>query len=520
VEFRILGPLEAVDGERSLALGGPQQRALLALLLLHANEVVSSERLLDELWGEEQPGAGRAALRVRVSQLRKTVGADAIVTRPPGYVLRVGPDDVDLARFERLVASAEDVEPSLAAARLREALGLWRGPPLADVAYEPFAQMAIARLEELRLLAFEKRIDADLALGRHEELVPELQELVAAHSLREGTRARLMMALYRSGRQAEALAAYRDARRLLVEELGIEPSAALQELERRILSHDAELAAHTAVPASAVRWMRSLLLAPATDAGLRTLLGLVEPLARRDGRELLLVRVVGREELEGTSRALAELREDLLARGVGSRVAAFTSSQPALDIARLASEHDVDLAVVEGHVDDVRALLGHATCDVAVLPIGRESEHPGPQRPVLVPFTGADDDWAAVELGAWICRAAGARLELAGSARHPDGSDASRLLATASLIVQRAVGIAASPVLVERGSDGLVDAAGRAGLVVLGLPPDWRRRGLGDSRSELVRRAHAPVLVIRKGLRPGGLAPAASLTRYTWTLRG
>jgi DNA-binding SARP family transcriptional activator len=520
VEFRILGPLEVVDGERTLALGGPQQRALLALLLLHANVVVSSERLLEELWGEEQPSAGRAALRVRISQLRRAIGADTIVTRPPGYVLRVGPDDVDLSRLERLVASAEDVEPSLAAARLREALGLWRGPPLADVAYEPFAQMAIARLEELRLLAFEKRIDADLALGRHEELVPELQELVAEHPLREGTQARLMLALYRAGRQAEALAAFRQARRQLVEELGIEPSAALQELERRILRHDAALAAEAAAPAPALARTRSILLSPATSTGLRTLLGLVEPLARNEGRELLLVWVVGREELEGTSRALAELREDLLARGIGTRVAAFTSSQPALDIARLASEHDVDLALVEGHVDDARAVLGHATCDVAVLPVPRESEPPGPQRSVLVPFTGADDDWAAVELGAWVCRAAGAQLELAGSSGQPGGPDASRLLATASLLVQRAVGIAASPLLLEPGAEGLVGAAGRAGLVVLGLPGDWRTRGLGGSRSELVRRAPAPVLVVRKGLRPGGLAPAASHTRYTWTLRG
>jgi DNA-binding SARP family transcriptional activator len=518
VELRILGPLEVVVGGRTLALAGAQQRALLALLVLHANEVVSSERLLDELWGEEQPGAGRAALRVRISQLRKTIGADAIVTRPPGYVLRVGPDDVDLARFERLVANADGVEPGVAAARLREALALWRGPPLADVAYEPFAQMAIARLEELRLVALERRIDADLALGRHAELVPELQALVAEHPLREGTQARLMVALYRTGRQAEALAAYREARRLLVEELGIEPSTALQELERAILRHDAALVGQAA--AAAPSRTRSLLLAPATDAGLRTLLGLVEPLARSDGRELIIVRVVGREELEGTSRALAELREELRARGARSRAAAFTSSQPALDIARMASEHDVDLALVEGEVDEARVILGQATCDVAVLPISRESGPPGPQRPVLVPFTGADDDWAAVELGAWMCRAAGAPLELAGSTGQPGGPDASRLLATASLLVQRTVGIDASARLVEPGAEGLVGAAGRAGLVVLGLPADWRRRGLGGSRRELVRRSPAPVLVVRKGLRPGGLAPAASQTRYTWTLRG
>jgi DNA-binding SARP family transcriptional activator len=231
MEFRILGPLEVADGDCLIALAAAQ-RALLALLLLSANEVVSSDRLIDALWGEHSPESGRTALQVRVSQLRKALGEAGalVVTRPPGYVLQLDAEQVDLARFERLVDEADAAPPSLAASKLREALALWRGPALADLAFESFAQPAIARLEELRLGAVEKRIDADLALGRHGELVGELEALAAEHPVRERVRAQLMLALYRCGRQADALAVYQSARRELVEELGIEPSPSLREL--------------------------------------------------------------------------------------------------------------------------------------------------------------------------------------------------------------------------------------------------------------------------------------------------
>ena len=225
MQFRILGPLEVADGDSVVPLPGTKQRALLALLLLNANEVVSSDRLIDELWGEDAPGSGRSALQVRVSQLRKTLGATGsqIVTRAPGYLLRLDAEQLDLSRFERLVAEATAAPPSVAAAKLREALALWRGPPLADLAYEAFAQPAIARLEELRLAAIESRVDADLALGRHAEMVAELEALVREHPVRENPRAQLMLALYRSGRQADALAVYQSVRRALVDELGIDP---------------------------------------------------------------------------------------------------------------------------------------------------------------------------------------------------------------------------------------------------------------------------------------------------------
>jgi DNA-binding SARP family transcriptional activator len=250
MDYRILGGLDVHDAGRPIAVQGPRRRALLVHLLVNANEVVPVERLLEDLWGAEQPASGISALRVRVSQLRKAIedgGEAVILTRPPGYVLHVAPDELDALRFERLLAEGRKAlaagRAELAAATLRDALALWRGPALADVAYEPWAQADIARLEELRRVALEERIDADLTLGRHAELVGELEALVTVEPLRERLRGQLMLALYRSGRQADALAAYRAAREALVGELGIDPSPALQELEGAILRQDPALAA-------------------------------------------------------------------------------------------------------------------------------------------------------------------------------------------------------------------------------------------------------------------------------------
>ena len=214
MEFRILGPLEVAHGHEVLPLPGAKQRALLAILLLNANRVVSADRLLDELWAEQPPESGTTALQVQVSRLRKALGdgGKAVVTTASGYALRLARDELDLHRFERLAEEADASEPAVAAAKLREAIALWRGPALADLAYESFAQAAIGRLEELRVTALERRIEADLALGRHALLVGELEELVAEHPLREHLRGQLILALYRSGRQAEALEAYQGAR--------------------------------------------------------------------------------------------------------------------------------------------------------------------------------------------------------------------------------------------------------------------------------------------------------------------
>ena len=240
MEFRILGPLEILDGERVVPLGGPKRRAVIASLLLHPNRVVSSEQLVDLVWGDDPPAAALGSLHNHVLRLRRQLG-DRLVTRSPGYLLRVEPGELDLDRFRRLVEEARAVEPSEAAALLHEALALWRGGPLADLAAEP-AGAAAASLAELRLEALENRIDADLALGRHATLVPELDALVAEQPFREPLRGQLMLALYRSGRQADALEAYGAARGTLVEELGTEPGAQLQELHRAILRQDADLA--------------------------------------------------------------------------------------------------------------------------------------------------------------------------------------------------------------------------------------------------------------------------------------
>ncbi len=242
MQFRLLGPLEVVDdGDRALALGGRKQRSVLAVLLLHANDVVATEHLVDEVWGDAPPATVAKSIQVYISRMRKELGDGRLVTRPPGYALHVEPSELDLACFQALVAGAADVDPATAAARLREALALWRGPALADLAYEPFAQAHAAQLEELRFSALEQRIDADLALGEHAQLIGELEALAAQHPLRERLRGQLMLALYRSGRQADALAAYQAARTTLVEELGIEPGRALRDLHQAILGQDEEL---------------------------------------------------------------------------------------------------------------------------------------------------------------------------------------------------------------------------------------------------------------------------------------
>jgi DNA-binding SARP family transcriptional activator len=258
MEFRILGPLEALEGGRQVALGGSKQRALLAILLLHAPDVVSRDRLIDELWGTSPPGTAPNALQVYVSQLRKILGREAIVTRARGYSMQVGSGELDLDRFERLVGDARAQDPAEAAETLREALALWRGAPLAEFDPVEFAVAERARLGEQRLTALEQRIEADLALGGHATVVPELEGLVRDHPLRERLRGQLMRALYRCGRQADALEVYRSGRRLFDEELGLEPDDALQRLEQAILNHDSSLEAPVAEQSQAAARRRRM----------------------------------------------------------------------------------------------------------------------------------------------------------------------------------------------------------------------------------------------------------------------
>ena len=237
-----------MEGDRRVGLPRGRARSLLGVLALHAGAVVSSDRLIDQLWGQAPPPTATKALHGLVSTLRKRLGPPddgktppVLETRAPGYLLAIDRDQVDANRFRRLVAEATQAPLATKAAWLREALGLWRGPALDEFAYEPFAQAAIAELEELRLAALEERVEADLALGRHAELVAELEGLVAEHPLRERLRAQLMLALYRCGRQVDALELYRVTRELLVDGLGIEPGPVLQRLEQAILAQDPSL---------------------------------------------------------------------------------------------------------------------------------------------------------------------------------------------------------------------------------------------------------------------------------------
>jgi predicted ATPase/DNA-binding SARP family transcriptional activator len=307
MEFRVLGPVQALADGRPLALGGPKQRALLAELLLHGGIVLPRDHLVDALWGEEPPSSARSSLQVYVHGLRRVLGAERIETHGTGYRVNVEPEELDSARFERLLDRAEralaEARPADAAEDLERALALWAGPALADVADQPVARTAAPRLEELRLRALELRNDARLALGEHDAVLPELDALLAEHPYRERLREQQVLALYRAGRQQEALEAYRAARDALVEELGIEPGPALQALERAVLRQDENLAA----PAAPVR--RSALPLPALPSPATSLVGrrleivAVEAMLRRD--DVRLVTLTGPGGTGKTRLALA-----------------------------------------------------------------------------------------------------------------------------------------------------------------------------------------------------------------------
>jgi DNA-binding SARP family transcriptional activator len=492
------------DGEQ-LAIPGARARAVLAVLVLDAGRVVPADRLIDLLWSDEPPNSARNSLHVRVAGLRRALGKDRIVSRGQGYSVRVEPGELDLHRFEALLGDGS-------ADALAEALQLWRGPPLADFANERWAAASIARLDELHLVARERRIDAELERGEDAALIPEIEALVREHPLRERLWGQLMLALYRCGRQVDALNTYRAAREKFVGEFGIEPSPALHELERAILGQDPALLAD--VPEAPGRAI--LVVAERDVDGLMAMGAL---LARQPPRHLVIVQPIAPEEDLPRAAAQLETRRGLMqAGGTQARAAAFPTTTPGLDAARFASEQDVDLVLApatEALLEDEAtiSLLDASPCDVAVVVPG----HPG-DGAVFVPFTGAGHDWSAVEIGAWLARAQGVSLRLAGP-KEAD-RDAGRALASASLVVQRVVGIAAEPLLLEQGEESLVAAAAGSFAVVVGLTDRWRADGLGPTRSALARNASAPVLLVCRGLRPGGLAPPEGTTRFTWTVAG
>jgi DNA-binding SARP family transcriptional activator len=537
VDYGILGPLEAVAEGRRLPLGGRAQRAILAALLLHANEAVSVDRLVDVVWRERPPATAGHALHVYVSKLRKALGAAAIGRTPSGYILRVSAGRIDLERFETLVSTARQElaggDPARASELLREALAMWRGPALADLEFEAFARPPIMRLEELRLAAIATKVEADLALGRHEEVVPELEALVVEHPQDERLCGLRMLALYRCGRQAEALAVYQRARHRLVEELGIEPCLPLRELERKILTQDASLE----LEVERAQSLRSVLLVPDRRERLEELATLAEPLGRwRSPHEVILAWLEQPGPPDAVSGALAEataelarLRAGLAERGVEARIAAFTADDRAEDILRLAGRPEIDMLILGADLSrlergrlgpELLRILAAAPCDVAVWLERSGVSRDMREGPILVPFGALEHDWAALELGAWLAGASQRPLLLLGAAGDSQASrrDASRTLADAGLLFQRAAGVAAQPRLVEPGRRGLVEAVKEGGLLVVGLSERWAAEGLGTTRWELARSANAPVLFVRRGLRPAGISPPAGVTRYRWSV--
>jgi hypothetical protein len=373
----------------------------------------------------------------------------------------------------------------------------------------------------VRLAALERRIDADLTLGRHAELVPELEALVIGHPLHEGLVAALMRALYGAGRQADALDLYRRTRQAFDTELGIEPSPFLRELERAILRQDPALDLEQPTADGA----RSILVLAGDQGRLQELLAIAEPLSAGSNRELILTRfAAGPGELATATTALSELREPIVARGVSCRVAVYTSAEAGAEAALLASEQPVDLILSEtpaellegGALNDpVASLLGQAPCDVALLTAGTGSA----AGPVVTPFGGAAHDWSAIELAAWLASSLDTTLRLLGTEADPASGrrDASRLLARASLLVQQIVGIVTEPRLIPAGQAGVLDAAADARLLVIGLSERWREDGIGPVRSAVANAVTAPVLFVRAGSQPHGLAPPQTMTRFTWT---
>jgi DNA-binding SARP family transcriptional activator len=374
MEFRILGPLEALDRGRVVGLGGTRQRALLAVFLLHRGETLSTDRLIDELWGERPPATATKSVQVYISRLRKALAggdgdgsAEVIVTREHGYELRLDPERLDSHRFERLVAEGRSDlaagRPQPAASALEGALSLWRGPPLADLAYEPFAQREVARLDDLRLEALEALIEAKLALGAHAELVGQLQTLIGEHPFRERLRAQLMLALYRCDRQADALQAYQDARLTLVEELGIEPSERLRDLEQAILAQDPKL--HLVAPEEPATAER----APGTGRGTfvgreRELAELVDCLDDAFAGRGRLCLLAGEPGI-GKSRLAEELTADARARG--ARVLVGRSWEAGGAPAYWPWVQALRTYVREEEPDALRAQLGDGAADLAQL---------------------------------------------------------------------------------------------------------------------------------------------------------
>jgi predicted ATPase/DNA-binding SARP family transcriptional activator len=455
MDYRILGPLEVYEEGRALALGGVKERALLAVLLLHPGEVVSVDRLIDDLWGEHSPAGAVNTVQSYVSRLRKVLhahGSPILVTRRPGYLLQLEANELDAHRFASAVEAGRAAlmrgEFGVASNALRRALDLWRGPALADFAYEPFAQAEVARLEELRLAALEDRLEADLALGRHTDVVAELKNLAATHPLRERVQAQLMIALYRCGRQAEALDAYRAARRLLVEDLGTEPGRELQRVHDLVLRHDSSLELRTPpannLPVQTTSFIgREWEVAEVQKLLLGTRLLTVTGVGG-SGKTRLAIEVGRKVSLDYPDGVwLAELGsladEDMVAETVATTLGLRQQSGVSLDEAlatALGRRHELLILdncehLIEGCARLIAMLLNSCP-NVGVLATSREALGvSGETVWQLPPLAFPDDDWAPLEE---LNRFESVRLFIERAAAASPGT---RLLAANALAVAR-----------------------------------------------------------------------------------
>ncbi len=528
VRYLMLGPMTALVDGRPADLGGPRQRGVLVVLLSDAGRLVPASHIVDAIWGDEPPASAANLVQRSISQLRKSLGKDAIETRGAGYMARIEPDALDLHVFERLLrAGSTDLREGRyeeAGATLRQALDLWRGAALADLADQDFLVQEAARLDELRLLAAERAVEADLGLGRHADATAEIEALVHSHPLRERPRELLMRALYGAGRQAEALDAYRAARSTFVDELGIEPGPALRDLEQAVLRQDPSLrpAENSAERPVASEAPRVLMVAQLGPGGAKRLAPLAAILARRPPREIVLAQTVAdRHELTAASERLHAIRETLGEDGLDARAAAFTSVTPGADLARLAAEQDADLLLLDAPerlLEDgpLLTLLERAPCDVGVLigagPVdGARAGAVLGRRPRLVGGRDRRLDRAQQRSAAAPrrcqhepprarCQSA-SRQCVAGRAARPRGCRRSRCWSTRSR-----TRCSPRPTTPASWLSALQSVGGA--------------RALALSRTRLATAGDLPVLLVRRGVRPGGLAPGESDTRFTWTLAG
>jgi DNA-binding SARP family transcriptional activator len=549
LDFRLLGVLEVVRDGAEVALAGPKERAILAILLLDQGVVVSTDRLIDGLWGAHPPSTALHAVQVYISRFRKLFGPGVLETHAGGYRIVTSRESIDIFRFEAAWRRGLDAlgadDPTTAIGLITEALAEWRGDALQDFSFEDFASADAARLAEMRLHALEDLAEAKLRGGKNSSLlVSELEPIVRVNPTRERLRGALMLALYRSGRHADALAAYREFRALLAAELGLEPSPGLRNLERRILNHEPTLLsvdddgeaialtepAPAGDPLTALAAQRRVLVvgqSSAIDSLAEIAIALCAGEADREAIVAQLLPCDQTEQLAAVTARLAFLRARLAPCGLPIRVVAFTSDDPAADAARLAKQEDIDLVLCDGRAtlrgDDSRIgipdhLVAGAPCDagLTVWPGGPETLQVG--LGVVVPFGGSEHDWAALELGAWIAAGHNTPLLVAGVSQSGMARDSSRLLADASLALQRHCGVLAEPVLISPGADELLKLAANHGVLIAGLPRDWRKRGLGETRYQIATSDAVPAVFVRRGSRPGVLAGRTDATTFRWSI--